>query len=158
MAQSLQANELCTCRGSRNEDMFLAFSRNRSFREIMSLQSGQGDNDHYLQYRETLILIAHHHRTSSCVNVTLQDKHDTAGIVIQIKGLRQLDAETPLFEVQYMYNTKYVVLTTLAIGHTIMLALESAHVYVIHTANLLMKEYIHFHVSYPLSWHIPPIS
>lgn len=76
--------------------------------EIHRVISGLAEKDIYLQYRETLALIAKFHQELGCCNAILQDKTETTGLALQICGLRQADFDegTPIIEVQYMYNTR----------------------------------------------------
>ena len=91
--------------------MVKSFCHNRSLQEIERVRRGQAEDDVYLQYRETLALLAHHYHHSSCTSAILQDDGQTTGLILQIKGLRQSsEGGTPLFEVQYMYNTRYALL------------------------------------------------
>ena len=98
--------------------MVKAFSHNRSLHEIIRVQTGApgAEDDVYLQYRETLALLAHNYHTKKAHNVIIQDEAQTTGILLQIKGLRRIDGGAPLFEVQFMCNGRFQ-LPIVAVSH-----------------------------------------
>ena len=87
--------------------MVHAFALNRSVQEMTRMQQGQAENDAYLQYCETLALLAHQFAAGSTIKMVVQDADESVELVMQLKDLRQMDDGTPLFELQFIYNTRY---------------------------------------------------
>ncbi|KAK9813494.1 hypothetical protein WJX73_002302 [Symbiochloris irregularis] len=88
-------------------EMKKAFCFNRTAEEILSMQMGGSQHDAYLQYRESLALLSHHYHETRCSQAVLQAKDESIGTLIIIKGLKQWpQGDVPLFEVQFMCNTK----------------------------------------------------
>ncbi|KAK9784869.1 hypothetical protein WJX73_000655 [Symbiochloris irregularis] len=89
-----------------DEEFRMAFCHNRTLQEIASVQAGGSLNNAYLQYRETLALLALHHHEGMCSVALMQDKEQTIAIMMLLKGLKRGPGGSPLFEVQFLCSLK----------------------------------------------------